>query len=257
MVKTKEDLTGKQIGRWTVVRQVEDHIEPSGAHVDMWLCVCSCDEHTQRVVSGASLRKGRSLSCGCLQREVARNIGKSRKEFNTYDLSGEYGIGWTTNTNKEFYFDLEDYDKIKDYCWVESVRDNGYHWVSSTGSSDKKKINLHTLITGYSLCDHKNRNTFDNRKQNLRDVTYSQSVMNRGIPINNTSGFIGVYFDKRSGKWRSCIGLNHKQIALGLFKNKEDAIIARLNAELKYFGAEFAPQRELFTKYNIKQNEVM
>ena len=36
-------------------------------------------------------------------------------------------------------------------------------------------------------------------------------------------------------------------------KNKEDAIIARLNAELTYFGLEFAPQRELFVKYNIEQ----
>lgn len=252
MVKVKENLTGKKFGRWIVICQVEDHIEPSGNHVDMWLCVCNCIAKTQRVVSGNSLRKGRSLSCGCLQREIASNIGKSKRTFNKYDLSGEYGVGWTTNTNKEFYFDLEDYDKIKNYCWVESVRDNGYCWISSTGTVDNKKVNLHTLITGYLLCDHKNRNTFDNRKQNLRDVTHSQSVMNRGKPVNNTSGFIGVYWDKRSGKWRSCIGFEHKQIALGLFDNKEDAIKARLQGELKYFGSEFAPQRDLFDMYDIR-----
>ena len=33
------------------------------------------------------------------------------KKSNIYDLSGEYGVGWTSNTNEEFYFDLEDYDK--------------------------------------------------------------------------------------------------------------------------------------------------
>lgn len=32
--------------------------------------------------------------------------------MNTYDLSGEYGIGYTTK-GEEFWFDLEDYDKIK------------------------------------------------------------------------------------------------------------------------------------------------
>ena len=38
---------------------------------------------------------------------------------NKYDLSGEYGIGWTHNTEHEFYFDLEDYDIIKYYCWYD------------------------------------------------------------------------------------------------------------------------------------------
>ena len=38
------------------------------------------------------------------------------KKYNTYDLTGEYGIGYTSK-DEEFYFDLEDYDKIKDYCW--------------------------------------------------------------------------------------------------------------------------------------------
>ena len=77
--------------------------------------------------------------------------------------------------------------------------------------------------------------------------------MNRGKPVNNKSGIIGVGVDKRSGKWRSYIGINRRHIFLGLFENKEDAIIARLNAEFTYFGLEFAPQRELFVKYNIEQ----
>ena len=41
---------------------------------------------------------------------------KKIKKYNTYDLSGEYGIGYTTKGEK-FLFDLEDYEKIKDYCW--------------------------------------------------------------------------------------------------------------------------------------------
>ena len=41
-------------------------------------------------------------------------------KYNKYDLLGSFGVGWTTNTNKEFWFDLEDYDKIKDYCWAEN-----------------------------------------------------------------------------------------------------------------------------------------
>ena len=42
--------------------------------------------------------------------------GKFLKQYNNYDLSGEYGIGYLFN-GEEFYFGLEDYDKIKNYCW--------------------------------------------------------------------------------------------------------------------------------------------
>ena len=43
-----------------------------------------------------------------------------------------------------------------------------------------------------------------------------------------------------------------KEINLGYFDNIEDAVKARLEGELKYFGAEFAPQRHLFEQYGIE-----
>ena len=45
-------------------------------------------------------------------------MSEVKRKYNRYDLeSQEYGIGWTSNTNEEFWFDKEDYDKIKNYCW--------------------------------------------------------------------------------------------------------------------------------------------
>lgn len=49
------------------------------------------------------------------------------------------------------------------------------------------------------------------------------------------------------------IVLDKKDIYLGRYSNKEDAIKARLEAEIKYFG-EFAPQRHLFEQYGIGIN---
>ena len=63
------------------------------------------------------MKHGHTKSCGCLNNEKRSLLGKNSKKYNKYNLNGEYGIGWTSNTNEEFYFDLEDYDKIKDYCW--------------------------------------------------------------------------------------------------------------------------------------------
>lgn len=42
--------------------------------------------------------------------------------------------------------------------------------------------------------------------------------------------------EKKSQKWRAYITINHKQIELGEFVNKEDAIEAREKAEKEYFG---------------------
>ena len=80
-----------------------------------WVCQCSCSTSKTIEVTGSRLRSGETRSCGCLQKELAR---KRVEKENKYDLiSCDYGIGYTTNTNEPFYFDLEDYDKIKKYHW--------------------------------------------------------------------------------------------------------------------------------------------
>jgi hypothetical protein len=56
---------GAQFGRWMVLRRAE----PSRSQQKRWLCRCECG--IERVVLGLNLRKGRSKSCGCLQRELA------------------------------------------------------------------------------------------------------------------------------------------------------------------------------------------
>jgi hypothetical protein len=68
--------------------------------------------------------------------------------------------------------------------------------------------------------------------------------MNRKIDSTNTSGYKGVAWRERDRVWRANITVDSKQIHLGHFKNKEDAIKARKEAEEKYFG-EFASKEEL------------
>ena len=106
------DLTGQKFGRLTVIKRGENYVSSSGKTVKIqWLCNCDCGTENILVV-GSQLKNGRTKSCGCISRELLISKNKDRRKYNTYDLSGEYGIGWTSNTNKEFYFDLEDYDKI-------------------------------------------------------------------------------------------------------------------------------------------------
>ena len=259
MVNVKVDLTGWKMwehgfpnSRLIVLERAEDHIDPRGIHWARWLCECNCEEHKQVIAWHRSLMSGDKLSCGCLQRE--RAVEANRKQ-NKVNLDGEYGIGWTLNTNKEFYFDLEDYDRIKDLGWIETKQRGYSSQLMAHIPGKRKAVRMHVWL-GFKGYDHIDRNELNNRKSNFRKATAKENARNGSKRRTNTSGFIGVTWNKNRQKWVAQITVDYKNIGLGYFANKEDAIRARLNAEAKYFG-EFAPQRHLYEQYGIetKQND--
>lgn len=73
-------------------------------------------------------------------------------------------------------------------------------------------------------------------KENCRWITHEENNYNKTLQSNNTSGKTGVNFSKTFNKWRAYIEYNRKRIELGYFIEKEDAIQARLKAELQYYG---------------------
>lgn len=82
--------------------------------------------------------------------------------------------------------------------------------------------------------DHINGNGIDNRWVNLRPASSKENGMNRRLNKRNKSGFVGVSWDTEFCKWRSDIRVNGKTKFLGKFKNKQDAILARKEANIKY-----------------------
>ena len=236
MVQVKNDLTGQTFGQWTVICQVEDFVGKDGRHYAQWLCECSCEKKTRKNVVGKYLTSGDSTSCGCSRRHM---YNKNGKPTNTYDLSKEYGIGFTSKGDK-FWFDLEDYEIIKNYCW--HYNSEGY--LIATDGNTGKTISLHRLVMRVSDkhldVDHKahpprNEHKVDNRKENLRIVEHCQNTQNRSLSSNNTSGTTGVYKHKKRDKWVARIRVRGRSIELGEFVLKEDAIKARKLAEIKYF----------------------
>lgn len=77
--------------------------------------------------------------------------------------------------------------------------------------------------------DHLNGDRQNNSILNLREVLPSENRKNTRLRSDNTSGACGVYWDKDLKKWRSAIGLSGKLIHIGVYKNKDDAINARLS----------------------------
>lgn len=177
------DLTGKRYGRLIVIgRNIS-----TGRKETMWDCKCDCGNIV--TVLGSSLKRKMTKSCGCLHRDIV--IATKRKTCK-YDLdSYDYGVGWTTNTGIEFYFDKEDFDTIKDYCWYEN--DQGYI-CSREHFSDDKTIRMHRLLTDfkYKFVDHKNTKRYDNRKSNLRECDKQTNGINRIAGKNNKLGIKGI-----------------------------------------------------------------
>ena len=66
----------------------------------------------------------------------------------------------------------------------------------------------------------------------------------------NTSGVIGVYWDNTHGYWTASLQKDKTRVFQKHYSDFDSAVIARLNAEVKYFG-EFAPQKHLFDQYGI------
>jgi hypothetical protein len=91
------------------------------------------------------------------------------------------------------------------------------------------------------LVDHRNHDTLDNRRSNLRLATYVENGRNRRKVArrNKSSKYKGVTYYKKRNVWRACICVNGRTIWLGEFKSELEAALAYDAAAKKYFG-EFA-----------------
>jgi len=82
--------------------------------------------------------------------------------------------------------------------------------------------------------DHIDGNGLNNLRKNMRAVTPAESMLNQGLPSSNTSGFLGVNWDKIKKKWRAYIRVNYKQKFLGYFSDIKDAHQAAKEGRAKY-----------------------
>lgn len=142
-------------------------------------------------------------------------------------------------------------EKVSKYKW--GLGGHGYIYTSV--GADREYLALHQLIMKSKntehLVDHRDRNPLNNLRSNLRLANKSINSINTGLRNNNKSGVTGVSFSSSFKRWRAYISYNKKRIELGYFLDKEDAIVARLKAEVKYYPNQ-PPQKHLFEKHDIK-----
>ncbi len=124
--------------------------------------------------------------------------------------------------------DDEDYDYLMQWKWyAQGSKKSNYFYAVRNEAKDK--ILMHRVILDLNdkskTADHKNHNTLDNQKQNLRIASVAQNSCNR-ISLHKSSKFLGVNKTKVRNTWRASITKNYTTKYLGSFKTEEQAALA-------------------------------
>lgn len=143
--------------------------------------------------------------------------------------------------------DDEDFEEMMKYSWYAGLCNKGKGYAMNTkylscvdGKYKYRRVSMHRLIIGAiqgQVVDHKDGDTLNNQKSNLRICTYSQNSTNRTKSRGKTSKYLGVVLVK--GRWRPSICKEGKREWLGGFDTENEAADAYNVAAIRLHG-EFA-----------------
>jgi hypothetical protein len=136
--------------------------------------------------------------------------------------------------------DDEDAERVLARKW--HLHGNGREHVYFANTTGRIQIRLHRFILGCTygdgkIVDHISGDTLDNRKQNLRFVTPTQSQWNQHGRRGSMSGLKGVSWCSQKMKWRANLSIARGIIKhLGFFNSPQEAHEAYVKAALLYHG---------------------
>lgn len=153
-------------------------------------------------------------------------------EFTPNDFIEVDGIWCMPITHKgSLYFvkiDKEDIPLLKKYRWYIGRRRNNLYCIGRIEDRNDKQYLHRFLIRDAEQVDHKNGDTLDNRKSNLRACNNSINSMNKPKQSNNKIGYKNIVKEKDRNKYRVQIVFNNNKYD-ERFNTLEEAIEARNN----------------------------
>lgn len=208
---------GEKWGRLTILSEYERCNQNKRRVV----CLCECGNET--IASTNNLVSGNTTSCGCYGQEARQTHGLSKSRVYNIHEGMLRRCKPTERNLKEFKYHAAKGVKVCD------------RWNPEKGGSFENFFeDMGHPPEGTSL-DRIDVNG-DYTPENCRWADASIQGYNKNKDPNNTSGKTGVSFYTRNQKWSAEIHFQSKHIRLGLFENFEDAVKAREEAELKYYG---------------------
>ena len=204
MTKINE-LSGQRFGMLTVLSRAGNDRHGKA----LWLCRCDCG--AEKNILGANLLRGHSKSCGCTRQN---------------DLTGRH-IGRLT---------------VLERTELTSPRGNRrtslWKCICDCGETVYRPTDK---LTGGDLCMCEScaaRYAAERMRENAGyvDGTQISRIRSGKLISTNSSGVRGVYYDRRTHKWRARLKFKGKLMNFGSYSNFEDAVKARRQAEDEYYG---------------------
>jgi hypothetical protein len=172
---------------------------------------------------------------------LARDAGRPPRLKAIRPIRVDGNIAFVTLT-KGYHaiIDAIDVERVTGWNWSVVVSSGvAYACRSERSGGVRRVVMMHRVIIDAPIgmeVDHKDGDSLNNRRLNLRLATRCQNNQNQRRPVSNTSGVKGVQFERRRGKWRAIIYANRKNIWLGYFSSRDAAREAYAKASRKYHG---------------------
>lgn len=214
----RKTALGQRYGRWLLIEEATRY-DKDGVIILYWKCRCDCGTISE--VSSGGLLGGYSQSCGCLQREAASTIHTKHKMSSSRLYRRWASMKARCDNPKDPSYENYGGRGIK-VCnsWLESF-ENFYKDMGGY----PEDFSLDRIDVNGNYCP-----------ENCRWTDRSEQNYNTRKHKNNTSGYVGVSWDKSKNKWGCRLYKDGIRVLDKYFKDINDAIKERLAAELKYYG---------------------
>ncbi len=199
-----KDLTGNKYGKLTVIKEAE---RTSNGRIK-WLCQCECGRTV--IVLANNLTRNHTTSCGCVKSpDISGQVFGRLTVIRRSDKRGVRGIRTVP-------------------LWECRCECGAITYKAKDTLTNPDQSMCAECAAKYAASEARKSAGFIEGTQlyKISDMTPSAA---------NTSGYRGVYYESRFDRWRAEIKFQGKRYYLGTYKNKEDAIKARLAAEADIF----------------------
>lgn len=232
-LQARLDITGQRWGRLVAIRQVGyTTIEQTGKKQAVWLWQCDCGNTKE--IPATQVKHGGTRSCGC---KAVEHITELRKQ----DITGER------------------FGRLTAICPTEERDSNGsVIWELQCDCGEMTYKTVNTLKSGRVLsCGclyaETRSETIKARRDLIEATSLSSLVLSKKVSKRNKSGFTGVWFNERTGKWEAMINFKKVRYRLGQFDNIDDAIAVRKKAEQEIHDPMISQNLERLTQKRRKE----
>lgn len=125
--------------------------------------------------------------------------------------------------------DAEDFEWLSQWNWYANWSSQGKTFYAWRKKQKNTVVQMHREILQCAKkeeADHRNHNTLDNRRENLRKCNRHENMRNTRIRSDNKTGFKGVSWDNWSNKWVVRINIDGHCRNFGRFSSVKEAALA-------------------------------